>query len=70
MANPLACAIACASLDLLVDSNWRERVADIGAQLEEELSPCRGAKGVADVRTLGAIGVVEMEKEVDVPATQ
>jgi adenosylmethionine-8-amino-7-oxononanoate aminotransferase len=70
MANPLACAIAIASLDLLISSGWRERVAAIGAQLKEELEPCRRAEGVRDVRTLGAIGVVEMKEEVDVQATQ
>ena len=65
MGNPLACAVGCASLDLLNASPWAERVEGIRRGLEEGLSPCREFRGVRDVRTLGAIGVVEVDKPVN-----
>ena len=68
MANPLACAAACASLDLLAHYDWRARVARIEHLLERQLAPCRPLEGVRDVRVLGAVGVVELEWEVDVGA--
>lgn len=68
MANPLACAAANASLDLFEAGDWRADVARINAALAEGLEPCRGAPGVVDVRTLGAIGVVEFDAPVAVGA--
>jgi len=67
MANPLACSVALASLDLLVDGGWRERVAAIEQGLRAGLELARELPGVADVRVLGAIGVVQLDHEVDIP---
>ncbi|MEQ6903575.1 adenosylmethionine--8-amino-7-oxononanoate transaminase [Nocardioides sp. YIM 152588] len=68
MGNPLACAVASASIDLLLAGDWRGDVRRIGAALESGLAPLRGTPGVADVRTLGAVGVVQLDHPVDVAA--
>ncbi|MDO8323678.1 MAG: adenosylmethionine--8-amino-7-oxononanoate transaminase [Phenylobacterium sp.] len=68
MANPLACAAANASLDLFESGAWKADVARINSALAQGLEPCRAAPGVVDVRTLGAIGVVEFEAAVDAGA--
>ena len=70
MANPLACAVAKASIDLLLDSPWQARVSNIENQLQEGLKPCLQSDKVADVRVMGAIGVVEMKEAIDIPAVQ
>ncbi len=66
MANPLACAVALASLGLLEEGDWRARVGAIEAALRAGLEPARQLPGVADVRVLGAIGVVALDRDVDV----
>ena len=68
MANALACAAANASLDLFETEPRLAQVAAIAQALEEGLAPCRGVGGVKDVRVLGAIGVVELERIADVEA--
>lgn len=70
MANPLACAVATASLDIIATGQWQQQVSSIEQQLKTELAKCKQAKGVKDVRVLGAIGVIEMVEKVDVAKLQ
>jgi adenosylmethionine-8-amino-7-oxononanoate aminotransferase len=64
MGNPLACAVANASLDLLAENDWAAQVARIGHFLASGLAPCAKLSYVSDVRILGAIGVVELREPV------
>lgn len=70
MGNPLSCAVADASLSIIMQDNWQNQVARIERQLKAELKKCQDLPSVEDVRVLGAIGVVEMKHPVDVASIQ
>jgi adenosylmethionine---8-amino-7-oxononanoate aminotransferase len=70
MANPLACAVASASIRLLEGYDWKASVLRLEAGLLQGLQPCRSFRNVVDVRVLGAIGVVELQKPVAMATIQ
>ncbi|NDV19278.1 adenosylmethionine--8-amino-7-oxononanoate transaminase [Pseudodesulfovibrio sp. JC047] len=70
MGNPLACAVATASLEILQQGHWKTQVHAIEQRLETAFGPCRDLPGVKDVRVLGSIGVVEMDTPVNVQRLQ
>ncbi|WP_318467923.1 adenosylmethionine--8-amino-7-oxononanoate transaminase [Photobacterium leiognathi] len=70
MGNPLACAVANASLDILAENKWQQQVASIEQQLAQELPPIAELEKVKSVRWLGAIGVVEVHQAVDMETIQ
>ncbi|MDP7720824.1 adenosylmethionine--8-amino-7-oxononanoate transaminase [Mycobacterium sp. TY814] len=65
MANPLACAVSVASVEVLLSQDWRSRVTEIAAGLSAGLAPARALPGVTDVRVCGGIGVIECDRAVD-----
>jgi adenosylmethionine-8-amino-7-oxononanoate aminotransferase len=70
MANPLACRVASASIDLLLQSNWQAKVATIEQQLKTGLQPCQAMPQVDEVRVKGAIGVVQLRQVIDMQRVQ
>lgn len=70
MGNPLACAVANTSIDLLIKNNWQQQVQRLEQGLIKGLMPALQIKGVAGVRVLGAIGVIEMAQAVDMKVIQ
>ena len=70
MGNPLACAVACASIDLILSYDIETRTANMQRTMEQALTPAAQLAGVAEVRCLGAVAVIELEDAVDMPIFQ
>lgn len=65
MGNPLACAVALKSTQMLLAQDWQEKVLHLESLMKRWLEPAKDMDGVVDVRVLGGIGVIEMDREVD-----
>ncbi|WP_198329642.1 adenosylmethionine--8-amino-7-oxononanoate transaminase [Psychrobacter cibarius] len=70
MGNPLACAVACASIDLILSYDIETRTANMQAIMEQQLAPAAMLDGVAEVRCLGAVAIIELNEAVDMPTFQ
>ena len=70
MGNPLACAVACASIDLILSYDIESRTANMQTIMDEQLATAANLNGVADVRCLGAVAVIELDEAVDMPVFQ
>ncbi|MGM8897203.1 MULTISPECIES: adenosylmethionine--8-amino-7-oxononanoate transaminase [unclassified Psychrobacter] len=70
MGNPLACAAACASIDLIMSYDIEARTANMQAVMQQQLAPATALDGVKEVRCLGAVAVIELEMAVDMPTFQ
>ena len=70
MGNPLACAVACASIDLILSYDIEVRTANMQAVMEQQLAPAATLAGVKEVRCLGAVAVIELDDAVDMPTFQ
>ena len=70
MGNPLACAVACASIDLILSYDIEARTANMQAMMEQQLAPAAELEGVKEVRCLGAVAVIELNEAVDMPTFQ
>ena len=70
MGNPLACAVACASIDLILSYDIETRTANMQRTMEQALTSAAQLAGVAEVRCLGAVAVIELDDAVDMPIFQ
>ena len=70
MANPLACAVALASTKLLLSQDWKKRVSEIESLMKKHLEPAASREYVREVRVLGGIGVIELDRNVDLAEFQ
>jgi len=70
MGNPLACAVACASIDLIVSYDIEARTANIQTIMEQQLAPAASLEGINEVRCLGAVAVIELHDAVNMPVFQ